>query len=343
MKAIRVQRQGVIALDEIPLPEPAEGQVRIRTSCCGICATDLEMIAGWQRTPYPATPGHEWCGTVDAVGPGVPSDLVGRKCVGDNILACGNCEVCRSGRESRCKSPQEVGFELPGGYGEYFLTEAAKLRFPDADVPAATATLAEPLSVVLRGLGKLRNRPPNGATAIFGDGPIGLLAVAALRNRGVKRIMLVGGRKHKLALGHTFGAAETWSYKVPAAELAGRLRAFAPAGLACGIEASGSASACEQLLRMMTVDGELLLLGDYGDASVEIRLNALLHKELHIAGSNTGRGAWDDAVALLNEQHEMLGRMVTHTFRASDYEAALKTVREKRDECIKVALRWTDT
>ena len=116
MKAIVNTAPNRLELLDWPLPHPGPGQVRIRTGACAICATDLNMIAGWERTGTPAIPGHEWAGTVDAVGEGADPALPGRRCVGDNILSDGG----------------EVGFEHPGGYGEYFLTEANNLHFlPD--------------------------------------------------------------------------------------------------------------------------------------------------------------------------------------------------------------------
>ncbi len=71
MKAIVNTGPGRLEMRDLPTPSPAAGQVRIRTGAVGICATDLEMIGGWDRTGFPAIPGHEWSGTVDALGPGV--------------------------------------------------------------------------------------------------------------------------------------------------------------------------------------------------------------------------------------------------------------------------------
>ena len=102
MKAIVNTGPGALELRELPDAAAGPGQVRIRTAACGICATDLEMIAGWERTGFPAIPGHEWSGMVDAVGAGRRRRLVGRPCVAENVLADGG----------------EVGFEHPGGYGE---------------------------------------------------------------------------------------------------------------------------------------------------------------------------------------------------------------------------------
>src|SRR5260221_3094885 len=108
MKAIVNTGPNQLELLDYPLPEPASGQVRIRTAACGICATDLEVIKGWDRTGFPTVPGHEWAGVVDAVGAGGEPGLLSQHSVAENCLAgCG---------EVRC--------EPPGGYGQRFLTRA---------------------------------------------------------------------------------------------------------------------------------------------------------------------------------------------------------------------------
>src|SRR6187401_82038 len=119
MKAIVNTAPDQLVLLDYPLPEPKMGQVRIRSAAVGICATDLEMIAGWERTIPPNIPGHEWSGVVDAVGEGVDSTLVGKHCVAENVLTDGG----------------EVGFEHSGAYGEYFLTEAANIHILPDDFP----------------------------------------------------------------------------------------------------------------------------------------------------------------------------------------------------------------
>ena len=102
MKAIVNTALNQLEWQDISLPQPAGGQVRVRTAACGICATDLQMIAGWTRTGFPSISGHEWAGIVDAVGAGVDAGLIGQHCVAENVLADGG----------------EVGFEHPGGYAE---------------------------------------------------------------------------------------------------------------------------------------------------------------------------------------------------------------------------------
>ena len=112
MKAIVNTAPNRLEWLECARPEPGPGQVRIRTGVVGICATDLDVIADWQRLSSPAIRGHEWAGTVDAVGAGGDAGLIGRHCVAENVLADGG----------------EVGFEHPGAYAQYFLTEQAKVH-----------------------------------------------------------------------------------------------------------------------------------------------------------------------------------------------------------------------
>lgn len=341
MRAIRVQQRGIVCLEEVPKPAPGPGEALVRTACCAICATDLEMIAGWDRTPYPTTPGHEWSGVVEAVGAGVARDTIGRPCVGENVIPCGACGPCRRSRPEVCRHSREVGFELPGGYGEYFVTRAANLRFLKRGTPLTTATLAEPTAVILHGLARLHGKlPAAGPTLIMGDGPIGLLLALALRDQGAEDLTLVGGRQRKLDLAAEFGATGTWSYKMPQAELIANLKASAPEGYSLCAEASGSPNAFALLTALTAKDGEILGLGDYGARCADLPLTVAVQQELRFVFSNSGAGAWDASVAFLARRHEDMGRMITHLFRPEEFDAALETVQHKRDECIKAVFRW---
>lgn len=142
MNAIVNVGPGRVTWKDWPRPEPGPGQARIRTAACGICATDLEMIAGWSRTSFPVVPGHEWSGVVDSVGPAVDAALMGKPCVAKNVLSDGG----------------KVGFEHPGGYGEYLVTEAANLHPLPQDFSLSTAALIEPLAVCVRALRRMHWR-----------------------------------------------------------------------------------------------------------------------------------------------------------------------------------------
>ncbi len=322
MKAIVNTAPGTLEFRDWPTPEPAAGQVRIRTAACGICATDLEMIAGWERTNCPAIPGHEWAGIVDRVGQGVDAALIGKHCVAENVLADGG----------------EVGFEHPGGYGEFLLTEAKNLYVLPPEMPLTTAVLIEPLAVCVRGLKRLR-LTDRGKTLIFGDGPIGLIMLMLLKHEGVEELCLVGGRPSRLELGRELGAAQTLNYHEAGSDLTAAItRTFGPA-FPNVIEASGSAAAMQAGLALAAPTGKVLVLGDYGKAKADFPWNLALHRELEIIGSNASADAWPQAVELATSRALPLERLISRRFPASACTEAVQLARSARD-MVKIVLEW---
>jgi 2-desacetyl-2-hydroxyethyl bacteriochlorophyllide A dehydrogenase len=324
MNAIVNTAPGLLEWRDWPTPNLGPGQVRIRTAACSICATDLEMIAGWKRTTFPAVPGHEWSGRVDAVGPDVSRELLGRACVAENVMRDGG----------------EVGFEHPGGYAQCFLTEAANVRTLPADFPMHVAALIEPLAVAVRGfkrLGELRA----GRTLIFGDGPIGLLLTLLLRESGVRDVAVVGGHENRLHLAQEYGARRVCNYH----QLPGGLEEGVASALGGDypviIEAAGSADALECALTLAAKDARILILGGYGEATAHFPWWTRLQiPELHLIGSNASAGAWDEAVEKAVGLRAELERMITHRFPAERFADAFALVRQKRSDALKVVLEW---
>jgi 2-desacetyl-2-hydroxyethyl bacteriochlorophyllide A dehydrogenase len=297
--------------------------MRIRTAACGICATDLNMIAGWKRTAFPAVPGHEWSGYVDVVGPEVSGELLGRACVAENVLRDGG----------------EVGFEHPGGYAQCFLTEAANVRALPADFPMHVATLIEPLAVAVRGLNRLGELRADRAL-IFGDGPIGLLLTLLLRKSGVRDVAVVGGRENRLHLAQDYGAKRMCNYHRLPAGLEEGVASALGSDYPVIIEATGSANALECALTLAAKEARVLVLGDYGGATARFPWNRLLLRELHLIGSNASAGAWDEAVKKAVALRAELERMITHRFPAERFADAFALVRQKRSDALKVVLEW---
>jgi threonine dehydrogenase-like Zn-dependent dehydrogenase len=323
MKAIVNTAPNQLTVLDYRLPEPGTGQVRIRTGSCGICATDLELIAGWERTGFPTVPGHEWAGYVDATSAEVEPGLVGQPCVAENVLADGG----------------EVGFEHPGGYGEYFLTEARNLHMLPADFPVTTAALIEPLAVAIHAIRRLRLVNHRKAL-ISGDGPIGLLVLMLLRRAGVEQIGMIGGRVGRLALARTLGADATFNFLQLGDDLIPSIQQQFGGAIPGIVEASGSANGLRNALQLVAREGQILLVGDYGAARADFPWNLVLLREIQLTGSNASAGAWDEAVRLAVEEHLPLERLISHTYSAARFEEAFALVRSQRDDVVKVILEW---
>jgi propanol-preferring alcohol dehydrogenase len=122
-----------------PVPEPGEGQVRVRVEACGVCRTDLHVVEGDLAPKRPElVPGHQVVGRVDAVGPGDVAGLEPGRRVGVPWLhrACGRCRFCASDRENLCLEPTFTGWDVDGGYAEQVVAPAAFV-YPLPEEPAA--------------------------------------------------------------------------------------------------------------------------------------------------------------------------------------------------------------
>ena len=129
---------------DLPLPEPAEGEVRVRVEACGVCRTDLHVVDGELAFPgHPLVPGHEIVGRIAAIGVGVTGMRIGQR-VGVPWLGhtCGVCPFCAMGRENLCDAPLFTGYTRDGGYAEACLADA-RYVFPldETADPVALAPL----------------------------------------------------------------------------------------------------------------------------------------------------------------------------------------------------------
>jgi propanol-preferring alcohol dehydrogenase len=216
---------------EVPTPEPAAGEVRIRVSCCAICRTDLHVIEGeLPRQRLPLIPGHQVVGVVDRLGPGCRNLEIGRR-VGIAWLrqTCGNCEFCRTDRENLCDSPRFTGYHADGGFAEYAIVpEDFAYAIPDGFEDVAAAPL---LCAGIIGYRALRRSelPPGGTLAIFGFGSSAHVVIQIALHRGSRVWVVTRGEKHRrLALEMGAEWAGETTDGIPG--LADSAVVFAPAG-----------------------------------------------------------------------------------------------------------------
>ncbi|MHB9071076.1 MAG: zinc-dependent alcohol dehydrogenase [Sedimentisphaerales bacterium] len=322
MKAVVNTTPDVLELQELPLPKPGPGQVRIRTAACGICATDIEMIRGWERTGFPAIPGHEWAGIVDAVGSDADKTLIGKKCVAENVLDGGG----------------EVGFEHPGGYAEFFLTQADKVQELPDSFDMTSAALIEPLAVCVRALHRLRV-DFTAPLLIFGDGPIGLLTLLLLDNQKLNNTLIIGGREQRLALARKFGAGHTLNYHT-VKDLNAAIHKIGFDKFPTIIEASGSQNAMDLAFNNVEKCGRILLVGDYGNSRADFLWNKILHTEIELIGTNASQDAWPEAVRQAVMKKDMLENLITHKIPIQNFPDGINLIKSRQPDVIKVVLLW---
>lgn len=175
-----------LEIRDLPVPVPADGEVLLQVAACGLCGSELETFKTHspRRTP-PLVMGHEFCGVVAEVSPGVDRALIGRRFVSNSLICCGRCVRCQRGDTHLCAQRQIFGMHRRGAFAEYVnVPTRALIPWPD-NLPAAAAALAEPLGNGVH-VARLTRHIPARTALIIGAGPIGLLCQQALQAlRGV--------------------------------------------------------------------------------------------------------------------------------------------------------------
>jgi L-iditol 2-dehydrogenase len=212
-----------LEIRNVPMPEPAAHEVLLRVAACGLCGSELETFKNHSlRRQPPLVMGHEFCGTIAAVGPGGDETLVGRKCVSNSLIPCGRCVRCTRGDTHLCADRQIFGMHRGGAFAEYVRVPTRVLIPWPEELSAQAASLAEPLGNGVHIVNLTRHLPVRTALVI-GAGPIGLMCQQALQAmRGVST-MVCDLSMGRLAVAQKLGAARVVSSKdedVAAAALA---------------------------------------------------------------------------------------------------------------------------
>jgi (R,R)-butanediol dehydrogenase/meso-butanediol dehydrogenase/diacetyl reductase len=195
-------------------PEPRhlrEGEVKIATSWCGICGTDMEDYTQGAIIPIgephpesgrmaPMVIGHEYSGRIAEVGPGVKNLKSGQKVAIECVRVCHRCYWCKLGEYASCLNQVSIGQVDDGGMAEYFIVPAENCVLIPEDMPDDIAALAEPLAVMVRGVRRGRVMAGDVITVV-GAGTIGLMGIAASRLAGASKIISIahGGRRAEVA------------------------------------------------------------------------------------------------------------------------------------------------
>lgn len=214
MKAARLVEVGApIRIEEVPVPEPGPGEVLVRVETCGVCASDLNVLAGklpTRGTP-PITLGHEPAGVVAAAGAGVVGWKQGdRVAIIFNARGCGQCASCDAGRPpDECDLPLLMGVDFDGAWAEYVCVPSATLvRLPDSVSLEEAALLTDAVATPYNALIDVGEMRPGDRIAVIGVGGLGTHAVQLARLSGASVIIAVdpdpASRSRALEMGADF-------------------------------------------------------------------------------------------------------------------------------------------
>lgn len=319
MRAVVIEEPHAYGVAEVPDPEPGPEQVVVEVDSCGICGTDQHIVAGDNpNARYPLIPGHEFAGTVVAVGRDVTRLAAGQRVGVDPSWFCGACAQCRAGWPNLCPYKGGYGTARPGGFAEYVAVAQTSCEpLPDG-VPLAWGAVAEPLACVLHGVDKLGS-VLGLRILVVGAGPIGLLATRLLSAGGARTLDVVDVNPRRLTFASDFGATGTGEH----------IEEIGPeTGYDVVVDATGVPAAIEEGLTRLARGGRYLLLGvTRPDAKVQIDPFAVNWRELTILGSMAIRHSYGRAVDLMASGVVDGDRLITGRFPLDGFGDALDALR----------------
>ncbi len=335
-RAVVYDRPEHFEVRSVAEPTPGPGEVLLAVEVAGVCGTDLHLHAGEFGPTYPLIPGHEFVGTVVAVGRSEDAHLEGHRVVVDNTASCGRCVECRRGRPAYCRHLVAQGVNAPGGFAEHVVTDADRCFVVD-DLDPEVAVLAEPVACVVHGLDVLALRP-EADVLLFGAGPTGLILTSLLSRTGAGRLVVAAPTASKLVLAAERGADRTVRVDRTDPEASTEeLRSLAPDGFDVVIDATGAPAVLASTLGLTRTGGTVFVYGMPPESSVwGVSPYDVFRRELTIRSSFAQQFSFDRALAALRSGRVDATGIISHRFGLDEYAAALAAVADS--SVVKAAL-----
>jgi L-iditol 2-dehydrogenase len=356
MKAWVLGDPGDLSLTEKPVPAPQRAEVLVRIDGVAICATDLEIIAHGPPAQIQGglpfnknfTPGHEYMGTVAALGPGVDEFEIGDRVTVEIHAGCGQCKRCREGMYTAChnygknygdvdKGHRANGFTTDGGFCEYQVNSVNTL-IPVADsMSDEEATLVVTAGTSMYGLTELGGLVAGDSVVVTGPGPIGLLGAAVAKALGANPVILTGTRDNRLEIGKRLGADHVINVRNEDAVEAVR-KLTGGKGADFVVECSGAPNAVNEAAQMLNRGGKICLAA-FPSEEVPIDVAYLVRNNIYLYGiRGEGKSATHRAEAFMRQKRFDASIIHTHTFDLEDLPEAIRYAKDRVEDAIKVVV-----
>lgn len=293
--------------------DPGHGEVAVRIHAVGVCGSDMHWYTdgrmGEIPAVYPQVLGHEPAGEVVAVGANVHDFAVGDRVAIEPSLTCGHCEFCVLGQHNHCVETVFMGGpQAPGMFREYVTLPAANCTKYPAEFDYATATLIEPLAVMMHML-ELSEIRVGDTVAVTGAGPIGMLCTALARAAGAGRVFVADRLAYRLKLALQMGADV--AIDATAQRMVETvLDATHGRGADVVLEAAGSPETVNAAIRMAAPGGTVMLIGILSELNPQVDVHAAMGKELKLQTVKRSNHRAQEAMKLLGRIPKAL---ITHS------------------------------
>jgi 2-desacetyl-2-hydroxyethyl bacteriochlorophyllide A dehydrogenase len=320
MEAVQIQAPGEVRFVEMETPTPGPGEVLIEVAAVGVCGTDLHIYHGEYEGRYPIVPGHEFSGTVAAVGEGVKGYRPGDRVTADPNIPCNRCPACQRNAPNQCHDLAAIGVTHNGAFARYVLAPDSNV-FAIGELPFAAAAMVEPLACVVWGLKRVQIQPGD-AALIFGAGPMGCLMLQAVRHAGAATVVVTDVVPWRLERAAELGATETVLADAGQAKC---LRALAPLGYDIVADATGRPEVLEGTFAYVRSRGKVWVFGvcPPGAPATFVPYD-VFRKDLSIIGSFAVCRTFQESIALIQSGAVRVEPLISHRLPLERFREGLE-------------------
>jgi alcohol dehydrogenase/L-iditol 2-dehydrogenase len=343
MKAVVKYDQGPdkVEIRDVPTPRILPGSVLVEVKFCGVCGWDIEM---WRHTmayrvSVPVVQGHEFCGTIAKIGPGVAAWKLGERVVSEtSAVVCGRCRCCLKGEYQLCPSRKGFGYGVDGAFTRYVLVRQEILHSLPAEVSFEEGALCEPFCVVHHALARDSHLRPGESALVIGSGPIGLISLQMARVLGAERAILVC--RDTSAARAAVAQKQGWADAVVNASRPEALQQIMDLtggeGADLVVDAAGNSAALRMALDAVARMGRIVKIG-WGPEPPGFSLDPLLRKSVTLAGTfGHNRPDWEAVLNLMAQRRIQPGPLISGALPLSRWREAFE--RAQRSEAMKMLL-----
>ncbi len=314
MKALVLSAYKHLAIEDVPVPHPADDELMVRVKACGICGSDVHGFDGstGRRIP-PIVMGHEAAGIVEAVGSRVTEFRAGNRVTFDSTVYCGECFYCRRGQVNLCDRREVIGVSTPlfrrmGAFAEYVTVPARIAYALPESMPFAHAALIEAASVAVHGA-SITPIEHGDTAVVVGAGMIGLLTLQAVREAGAARVFVVDVDDTRLELARNLGATQTFNSKKQdvAAEIQKRTEGR---GADVALECVGITDAIALAVESVRKGGAVTLVGNVAP-KIELALQSVVSRQIRLQGSCASCGEYPECIAMMADGRIQVAPLVS--------------------------------
>jgi len=326
-------------MEDVPEPQCGTNDVKIKVTHTGICGTDLHIYTWdeWaQRTlDLPLITGHEFCGIVEEIGPGITHYKPGDHVSGEAHITCGYCRNCRAGKRHLCHKTIGVGIQRDGAFAEYLVIPESNVWPIHKDIPSEIAAFFDPYGNAAHTALSFEMVAED--VLITGAGPIGIMAVSICNFVGARHVVITDVNDYRLDLARKMGASR--AINVSHERISDVFEELNMSnGFDVGLEMSGNPDAFKDMLENMYHGGKIALLGLL-PKSTQINWDDIIFKGLHVKGIY-GREmyeTWYKMTQMLRNGLD-ISPVLTHKLPIDDFQEGFDIM--ESGNCGKVVLEW---